>query len=146
VGWLGPRYSIFYANAPLREAFHGKILQSGDLRSCTWPEPHLARTAVGRDGRVARSCSWSVFSLGALRPSPPDQWHGVRLGSLDPMSFIPRAILGRQGDRAVRSMFGQTLRQLYEVPRQTPHQLLVILMQLDAGEGDDPPLEDESEC
>jgi hypothetical protein len=50
-----------------------------------------------------------------------------------------------QGDRAVRSMFRQTLRELYEVPRQTPHQLLVLLMQLDAGESDDPPAEGESE-
>jgi hypothetical protein len=40
--------------------------------------------------------------------------------------------------RAVRSMFGQTLRQLYEVPRQTPHQLLVILMQLGEGKVDGP--------
>jgi hypothetical protein len=39
--------------------------------------------------------------------------------------------------RAVRSMFGQTLRQLYEVPRQTPHQLQVLLMQLDEGKVDD---------
>jgi hypothetical protein len=49
-----------------------------------------------------------------------------------------------QGDRAVRSMFGQTLRKLYEVPRQTPHQLLVILMQLDADEDDEPPPGDET--
>jgi hypothetical protein len=40
--------------------------------------------------------------------------------------------------RAVRSMFAQTLRQLYEVPRQTPHQLLVLLMQLGDGKLDDP--------
>jgi hypothetical protein len=48
-----------------------------------------------------------------------------------------------EGDRAVRSMFGQTLRQLYDVPRQTPHRLLVILMQLDAREIDGPPPEED---
>lgn len=50
-----------------------------------------------------------------------------------------------EGDRAVRSMFGQTLRQFYEVPRQTPHQLLVILMQLDASKADESPPDDEAE-
>jgi hypothetical protein len=48
-------------------------------------------------------------------------------------------------NRAVRSMFGQTLRQLYEVPRQTPHQLLVILMRLDEGKVDGPPPDGEEE-
>jgi hypothetical protein len=33
--------------------------------------------------------------------------------------------------RAVRSVFGQTFRQLHEVPRETPRHLLMILMQLD---------------
>jgi hypothetical protein len=50
-----------------------------------------------------------------------------------------------EGNRAVRAMFGQTLRQLYEVPRQTPHRLLVILMQLDAGKVDGPPPEGDAE-
>jgi hypothetical protein len=69
----------------------------------------------------------------------------TRMMSDDPRPSGWTSYYRAQGDRAVRSMFGQTLRQLYEVPRQTPHQLLVILMQLDAGEGDDPPREDESE-
>jgi hypothetical protein len=42
-------------------------------------------------------------------------------------------------------MFGQTLRQLYEVPRQTPHQLLVILMQLAEGKVDGPPPDGEED-
>jgi hypothetical protein len=42
-------------------------------------------------------------------------------------------------------MFGQTLRQLYEVPRQTPHQLLVLLMQLDEGKVDDPSPDGEAD-
>jgi hypothetical protein len=42
-------------------------------------------------------------------------------------------------DRAIRSMFGQTLRQLHEVPRETPHNLVVILMQLDESGQADPP-------
>jgi hypothetical protein len=50
-----------------------------------------------------------------------------------------------EGNRAVRSMFGQTLRQLYEVPRQTPHRLLVILKQLDAGKADGSPPDGEAE-
>ena len=44
--------------------------------------------------------------------------------------------------RAFRSMFGQTLRQLHEVPREMPHHLLVILMQLDESKQADP-LRDE---
>jgi hypothetical protein len=44
--------------------------------------------------------------------------------------------------RAIRSMFGQTLRQLHEVPREIPHHLLVILMQLDECKQADP-LRDE---
>jgi hypothetical protein len=40
--------------------------------------------------------------------------------------------------RAIRSMFGQTFRQLHEVPRETPHHLLVILMQLDESKQPDP--------
>jgi hypothetical protein len=47
--------------------------------------------------------------------------------------------------RAVHSMFGQTLRQLYEVPRQTPHRLLVLLMQLDEGKVDDPSPDGEAD-
>jgi hypothetical protein len=47
-------------------------------------------------------------------------------------------------NRAVRSMFGQTLRQLHEVPREMPRQLLAILMQLD-GKRDDPPPDGGSE-
>jgi hypothetical protein len=43
------------------------------------------------------------------------------------------------GNRLFLSMFGQTFRQLHEVPRETPHNLLVILMQLDEGREDDPP-------
>jgi hypothetical protein len=43
--------------------------------------------------------------------------------------------------RAIRSMFGQTLRQLHEVPRETPHHLLVILMQLEESRQTDPPVE-----
>jgi hypothetical protein len=43
------------------------------------------------------------------------------------------------GSRAIRSMFGQTLRQLHEVPRETPHHLLVILMQLDESRQADAP-------
>jgi hypothetical protein len=42
-------------------------------------------------------------------------------------------------------MFGQSLRQLYEVPRQTPHRLLVILMQLDAGKADGSPPDGDAE-
>jgi hypothetical protein len=41
--------------------------------------------------------------------------------------------------RAIRAMFGQTLRQLHEVPRETPHHLLVILMQLDESKQADSP-------
>jgi hypothetical protein len=41
--------------------------------------------------------------------------------------------------RAIRSLFGQSLRQLHEVPRETPHHLLVILMQLDESGRADPP-------
>jgi hypothetical protein len=41
--------------------------------------------------------------------------------------------------RAIRAMFGQTLRQLHEVPRETPHHLLAILMQLDESQQADPP-------
>jgi hypothetical protein len=48
-------------------------------------------------------------------------------------------------NRAVRLMFGQSLRQLYEVPRQTPHRLLVILMQLDAGKADSSPPDGDAE-
>jgi hypothetical protein len=69
----------------------------------------------------------------------------ARVMSDDPRPSGWTSFYRAQGDRAVRSMFGQTLRQLYEVPRQTPHRLLVILMQLDASEGDDPPPEGESE-
>jgi hypothetical protein len=43
--------------------------------------------------------------------------------------------------RAIRSMFGQTLRQLHEVPREMPHHLLVILMQLEESKRPDPPTE-----
>jgi hypothetical protein len=50
-----------------------------------------------------------------------------------------------EGDRAVRSMFGQSLRQFYEVPRQTPHRLLVILMQLDEGKADGSPPDGDAE-
>jgi hypothetical protein len=42
-------------------------------------------------------------------------------------------------------MLGQTLRQLYEVPRHMPHQLLAILMQLEAGKADSPPPDNEAE-
>jgi hypothetical protein len=49
-----------------------------------------------------------------------------------------------EGDRAVRAMFGRTLRELFEVPRQMPQQLLVILMQLNEGKVDGPPPDDES--
>ncbi len=47
--------------------------------------------------------------------------------------------------RAIRSMFGQTLRQLHEVPRETPHHLLVILMQLEESRQPDPPVEGPTE-
>jgi hypothetical protein len=42
-------------------------------------------------------------------------------------------------------MFGQSLRQLYEVPRQTPHRLLVILMRLDEGKADGSPPDGDAE-
>jgi hypothetical protein len=48
------------------------------------------------------------------------------------------------GDRAVRAMFGQSLRQLHEVPREMPHNLLVILMQLDESRQNDPPADHEA--
>jgi hypothetical protein len=47
--------------------------------------------------------------------------------------------------RVIRSMFGQTLRQLHEVPRETPHHLLVILMQLEESSQPDPPAEGPTE-
>ena len=47
--------------------------------------------------------------------------------------------------RVIRSMFGQTLRQLHEVPRETPHHLLVILMQLEESKRPDPPVEGPTE-
>jgi hypothetical protein len=46
------------------------------------------------------------------------------------------------GNRAIRSILGQTFRQLHEVPRETPHNLLVILMQLDESRQADPPQAD----
>jgi hypothetical protein len=51
-----------------------------------------------------------------------------------------------ESDRAVRSMYGQTLRQLYEVPRQMPHQLLVLLMQLEEGKLEFPSPDGEADC
>ena len=47
--------------------------------------------------------------------------------------------------RVIRSMFGQTLRQLHEVPREMPHHLLVILMQLEESRQPDPPVERPTE-
>jgi hypothetical protein len=47
--------------------------------------------------------------------------------------------------RVIRSMFGQSLRQFHEVPRETPHHLLVILMQLKESSQPDPPAEGPTE-
>ena len=68
----------------------------------------------------------------------------VRVMSVDPKPSGWTSHCSDDSNDAVRSMFGQTLQQLYEVPRQTPHRLLVILMQLDEGKVDGlPPDGDE---
>jgi hypothetical protein len=54
-------------------------------------------------------------------------------------------LYGGESSRAVRSTLGQNLRQLYEVPRQTPHHLLVMLMQLDEGKVNGLPPDGEAE-
>jgi hypothetical protein len=69
----------------------------------------------------------------------------ARVMSEDPRPSGWTSFYRSEGDRAVRAMFGQSLRQLYEVPRQTPHQLLVILMQLDEGRVDGSPPDGEAE-
>jgi hypothetical protein len=60
----------------------------------------------------------------------------------DPKPFARTDFHNSASSRAIRAMFGQTLRQLHEVPRETPHHLLVILMQLDESERDDGPRDD----
>jgi hypothetical protein len=65
--------------------------------------------------------------------------------SVDPKPSGWTSRYSSESNRAVRSMFGQTLREFYEVPWQTPHQLLVILMQLDEGKVDGPPRDREAE-
>jgi hypothetical protein len=53
--------------------------------------------------------------------------------------------LNNASDQAIRSMFGQTLRQLHEVPRETPHHLLVILMQLGENNKPDAPADEPTQ-
>jgi hypothetical protein len=69
----------------------------------------------------------------------------VRAMSDDPKPSGWTSFYRGEGDRAVRAMFGQALRQLFEVPQQTPHHLLAILMQLDEGKVNGPPPDGESE-
>lgn len=71
-------------------------------------------------------------------------WQRVQIMSNDPRPPRETDFNRDAGARAIRAMFGQTLRQLHEVPRETPHHLLVILMQLDESRKADPPTDCEA--